>query len=81
MNPAAAQASDDDAIVVGATPTAPCWLTADDVVLIKDPKVRGSSQVIKQAPRSVRSGWPFHGTTDVEGKVDGSAMMLKSGVR
>ncbi|MEO7433694.1 MAG: zinc ribbon domain-containing protein YjdM [Dokdonella sp.] len=50
----------------------------DDVVLIKDLKVRGSSQVIKQGTK-VRGIRVVDGDHDVEGKVDGSAMMLKSG--
>jgi len=50
----------------------------DDVVLIKDLKVRGSSQVIKQGTK-VRGIRVVGGDHDVEGKVNGSAMMLKSG--
>lgn len=49
----------------------------DDVVLIKDLKVRGSSQVIKQGTK-VRGIRIVDGDHDVEGKVNGSAMMLKS---
>ena len=49
----------------------------DDVVLIKDLKVRGSSQVIKQGTK-VRGIRVVGGDHDVEGKVNGSAMMLKS---
>ena len=49
----------------------------DDVVLIKDLKVRGSSQVIKQGTK-VRGIRVVGGDHDVEGKVAGSAMMLKS---
>jgi protein PhnA len=49
----------------------------DDVVLIKDLKVRGSSQVIKQGTQ-VRGIRVVGGDHDVEGKVAGSAMMLKS---
>lgn len=49
----------------------------DDVVLIKDLKVRGSSQVIKQGTK-VRGIRMVGGDHDVEGKVNGSAMMLKS---
>jgi protein PhnA len=49
----------------------------DDVVLIKDLKVRGSSQVIKQGTK-VRGVRVVGGDHDVEGKVAGSAMMLKS---
>ncbi|HET9033507.1 MAG TPA: zinc ribbon domain-containing protein YjdM [Dokdonella sp.] len=50
----------------------------DDVVLIKDLKVRGSSMVIKQGTK-VRGIRLVDGDHDVEGKVNGSAMMLKSG--
>ena len=49
----------------------------DSVVLVKDLKVRGSSQVIKQGTK-VRNIRVVGGDHDVEGKVDGSAMMLKS---
>ena len=49
----------------------------DDVVLIKDLKVRGSSQVIKQGTK-VRGIRVVGGDHDVEGKVNGGAMMLKS---
>lgn len=49
----------------------------DDVVLVKDLKVRGSSQVIKQGTK-VRGIRVVGGDHDVEGKVNGSAMMLKS---
>ncbi len=49
----------------------------DDVVLIKDLKVRGSSLVIKQGTK-VRGIRVVDGDHDVEGKVNGSAMMLKS---
>lgn len=49
----------------------------DDVVLIKDLKVRGSSQVIKQGTK-VRGIRVVGGDHDVEGKVNGSSMMLKS---
>jgi protein PhnA len=49
----------------------------DDVVLVKDLKVRGSSQVIKQGTK-VRGIRVVGGDHDVEGKVAGSAMMLKS---
>jgi len=49
----------------------------DDVVLIKDLKVRGSSQVIKQGTK-VRGIRVVGGDHDVEAKVAGSAMMLKS---
>ena len=49
----------------------------DDVVLIKDLKVRGSSQVIKQGTK-VRGVRVVGGDHDVEGKVNGGAMMLKS---
>ncbi|MEZ5463584.1 zinc ribbon domain-containing protein YjdM [Dokdonella sp.] len=52
-------------------------LDGDDVVLIKDLKVRGSSQVIKQGTK-VRGVRIVGGDHDVEGKVGGSAMMLKS---
>ena len=49
----------------------------DTVTLIKDLKVRGSSQVIKQGTK-VRGIRVVGGDHDVEGKVAGSAMMLKS---
>jgi protein PhnA len=49
----------------------------DSVVLIKDLKVKGSSQVIKQGTKVSRIR-VVGGDHDIEGKVDGSAMMLKS---
>lgn len=52
-------------------------MDGDDVVLIKDLKVRGSSQVIKQGTK-VRGIRVVGGDHDVEGKVNGGAMMLKS---
>jgi protein PhnA len=52
-------------------------MDGDDVVLIKDLKVRGSSQVIKQGTK-VRGIRVVGGDHDVEGKINGGAMMLKS---
>lgn len=49
----------------------------DSVVLVKDLKLRGSSQVLKQGTK-VRSIRVVGGDHDVEGKIDGSVMMLKS---
>ncbi len=75
-NPKAAAAADEDAIVVKDA-HGTVLVDGDDVVLIKDLKVRGSSQVIKQGTK-VRKIRVVGGDHDVEGKVDGSAMMLKS---
>ena len=49
----------------------------DSVVLIKDLKVKGSSQVLKQGTK-VRNIRVVGGDHNIEGKIDGSAMMLKS---
>ena len=49
----------------------------DTVSLIKDLKVRGSSSVIKVGTR-VKNIRLVDGDHDVEGKVDGSSMMLKA---
>lgn len=73
---AAAAAGDDDAVVVKDS-NGNLLSDGDDVVLIKDLKVRGSSQVIKQGTK-VRGIRVVGGDHDVEGKVAGSAMMLKS---
>lgn len=49
----------------------------DTVVLIKDLKVKGSSQVIKQGTK-VKSIRLQEGDHDIACKIDGSAMNLKS---
>ena len=49
----------------------------DDIVLIKDLKVRGSSQVIKQGTK-VRGIRVVGGDHDVEARINGTSMMLKS---
>lgn len=49
----------------------------DAVVLIKDLKVKGSSQVLKMGTK-VRNIRVVGGDHDVEGRIDGSAMMLKA---
>ncbi len=72
---AIASANDDDVIVKDSNGNR--LVDGDDVVLIKDLKVRGSSQVIKQGTK-VRGIRVVGGDHDVEGKVNGSAMMLKS---
>ena len=69
-------AGDDDAATVKDA-NGNLLADGDDVVLIKDLKVRGSSQVIKQGTK-VRGIRVVGGDHDVEGKVNGSAMMLKS---
>ena len=73
---AAASGSDDEAVIVKDS-NGNLLADGDDVVLIKDLKVRGSSQVIKQGTK-VRGIRVVGGDHDVEGKVNGSAMMLKS---
>ena len=73
---AAATAGDEDAVVVKDA-NGNLLADGDDVVLIKDLKVRGLSQVIKQGTK-VRGIRVVGGDHDVEGKVNGSAMMLKS---
>ncbi len=73
---AVAAAGDDDAATVKDA-NGNLLADGDDVVLIKDLKVRGSSQVIKQGTK-VRGIRVVGGDHDVEGKVNGSAMMLKS---
>lgn len=69
-------AQDDDARVIKDS-NGNVLADGDDVVLIKDLKVRGSSMVIKQGTK-VRGIRVVGGDHDVEGKVNGSAMMLKS---
>ena len=49
----------------------------DSVVLIKDLKVKGSSLTLKMGTK-VRNIRVVGGDHDIEGKVDGSPMMLKS---
>jgi protein PhnA len=49
----------------------------DAVVLIKDLKVKGSSLTLKMGTK-VRNIRVVGGDHDIEGKVDGSPMMLKS---
>ena len=73
---AAESSGDDDAVVVRDS-NGNLLSDGDDVVLIKDLKVRGSSQVIKQGTK-VRGIRLAGGDHDVEGRVAGSAMMLKS---
>lgn len=73
---AVAAAGDEDAATVKDA-NGNLLADGDDVVLIKDLKVRGSSQVIKQGTK-VRGIRVVGGDHDVEGKVNGSAMMLKS---
>ena len=73
---APAPSGDDDAAVIRDA-NGNLLQDGDDVVLIKDLKVRGSSQVIKQGTK-VRGIRVVGGDHDVEGKVNGSAMMLKS---
>lgn len=73
---AASAAADEDAVVVRDS-NGNLLSDGDDVVLVKDLKVRGSSQVIKQGTK-VRGIRVVGGDHDVEGKVAGSAMMLKS---
>ncbi|MEO7936549.1 MAG: zinc ribbon domain-containing protein YjdM [Dokdonella sp.] len=72
----AADTREDDAVVIKDS-NGNVLADGDDVVLIKDLKVRGSSQVIKQGTK-VRGIRVVGGDHDVEGKVNGSAMMLKS---
>ena len=73
---AAVTAGDEDAVTVKDA-NGNLLADGDDVVLIKDLKVRGSSDVIKQGTK-VRGIRVVGGDHDVEGKVNGSAMMLKS---
>jgi protein PhnA len=49
----------------------------DSVVIVKDLKVKGSSTVLKIGTK-VRNIRVVGGDHDIEGKIDGSAMMLKS---
>lgn len=49
----------------------------DDVVLVKDLKVKGSSLTLKQGTK-VRNLRVVGGDHDVEGRVDGSPMQLKA---
>jgi protein PhnA len=74
-SPGSAEAAEETPVVRDAhgTPLA----DGDSVVLVKDLKVRGSSQVIKQGTK-VRNIRVVGGDHDIEGKVDGSPMMLKS---
>ena len=72
----AGKADDEDAVIVKDA-NGNLLADGDDVVLVKDLKVRGSSQVIKQGTK-VRGIRVVGGDHDVEGKVNGSAMMSKS---
>lgn len=70
------EAAGDDAPVIkdaNGTPLA----DGDTVVLIKDLKVKGSSQVIKQGTK-VKNIRLQEGDHDIACKIDGSAMNLKS---
>ncbi|HMM67608.1 MAG TPA: zinc ribbon domain-containing protein YjdM [Dokdonella sp.] len=73
----AAVQADDDAERVVRDSNGNRLADGDDVVLVKDLKVRGTSQVIKQGTK-VRGIRVCGGDHDVEGRVAGSAMMLKS---
>lgn len=69
-------AADDEAVVVKDA-NGNRLQDGDSVVLIKDLKVKGSSLVLKIGTK-VRNIRVVGGDHDVEGKIDGSAMMLKS---
>lgn len=71
-----AAAADDEAVVVKDA-NGNLLQDGDSVVLIKDLKVKGSSLVLKIGTK-VRNIRVVGGDHDVEGKIDGSAMMLKS---
>ena len=75
--PMQAEASSDDDTVVVKDANGNVLQDGDAVVLIKDLKVKGSSQVLKIGTK-VRNIRVVGGDHDVEGKIDGSAMMLKS---
>ncbi len=73
----AAAAPGDDEVLVVKDANGNVLQDGDAVVLIKDLKVKGSSQVLKIGTK-VRNIRVVGGDHDVEGKIDGSAMMLKS---
>lgn len=72
-----AEAAADDEAVVVKDANGNLLQDGDSVVLIKDLKVKGSSLVLKIGTK-VRNIRVVGGDHDVEGKIDGSAMMLKS---
>lgn len=76
-SPDAATAADDDAAAPVRDANGNALQDGDDVVLVKDLKVKGSSLVLKMGTK-VRGIRVVGGDHDVEGRVDGSPMMLKS---
>lgn len=50
----------------------------DDVTVIKDLKVKGSSMVVKQGTKVRGIKLTFDDPTHIEGKVDGSSIYLKT---
>lgn len=75
--PQAAAASADDAVAEVRDANGNLLQDGDSVVLIKDLKVKGSSLTLKMGTK-VRNIRVVGGDHDVEGKVDGSPMMLKA---
>lgn len=76
-SPAAANGTEDDAAPPVRDANGNLLQDGDDVVLVKDLKVKGSSLVLKMGTK-VRGIRVVGGDHDVEGRVDGSPMMLKS---
>ena len=74
--PGAAGAADDEAEAPVRDANGNPLQDGDDVVLVKDLKVKGSSLTLKMGTK-VRNIRVVGGDHDVEGRVDGSPMMLK----
>lgn len=75
--PQVAAAATDDASAEVRDANGNLLRDGDSVVLIKDLKVKGSSLTLKMGTK-VRNIRVVGGDHDIEGKVDGSPMMLKA---
>jgi protein PhnA len=75
--PGAAVAADEEADAPVRDANGNTLRDGDDVVLVKDLKVKGSSLTLKMGTK-VRNIRVVGGDHDVEGRVDGSPMMLKA---
>lgn len=75
--PQLAAAAADDAVAQVRDANGNALQDGDSVVLVKDLKVKGSSLTLKMGTK-VRNIRVVGGDHDIEGKVDGSPMMLKA---
>jgi protein PhnA len=75
--PQAAAAGNDETVAPVRDANGNLLQDGDSVVLIKDLKVKGSSLTLKMGTK-VRNIRVVGGDHDIEGKVDGSPMMLKA---